>query len=140
MKFMSILSDKETEIVRGLRYPIFRSGSRTGAEYLKMLSDAELLALYEKMDSVIAGEGEVRMSLGSYDEMYVIELSSVKDKIKSEYERRTKSSTGIYWGMPPVIGEPLILRRKGGNVVNVEIVKNENMGERLAAYAEKSAK
>lgn len=42
--------------------------------------------------------------------------------------------------MPPVIGEPLILRRKGENVVNVEIVKNENMEERLAAYAEKSAK
>ncbi|WP_279287711.1 hypothetical protein [Roseburia yibonii] len=32
------------------------------------------------------------------------------------------------------------MKEKGGNVVNVEIVKNENMGERLAAYAEKSAK
>lgn len=79
---MSILSDKEAEIVNGLRCPIYRNGTRTSAEYLKMLSDAELLALYEKMDIVIAEEGEVRRSLGSYDEMYVIELSSVKDKIK----------------------------------------------------------
>ena len=89
---MSILSDKETEIVRGLRYPIYKNGTRTSAEYLKMLSDAELLALYEKMDSFIAEEGEFRRSLGSLDEMYVIELFSVKNKIKSEYEKRTKSS------------------------------------------------
>ena len=68
---MSILSDKETEIVRGLRYPIYRNGTPTSAEYLMILSDAEFLALYQKM------------------EMYVIELSAVKDKIKSEYERRT---------------------------------------------------
>ena len=63
---MSILSDKETEIVRGLRYPIFRSGSRTC--------------------------------------------------------------------------ESLILQRKGEHRMNVEITKNENMEERLAAYAEKTAK
>ena len=89
---MSILSDKETEIVRGLRYPIYKNGTRTSAEYLKMLSDAELLALYEKMDSFIDEEGEFRRSLGSLNEMYVIELFSVKNKIKSEYEKRTKSS------------------------------------------------
>lgn len=89
---MSILSDKETAIVSGLRCPIFRVGTQSSAEYLKMLSDSELLTLYGKMDSFIDEEGEFRRSLGSLDEMYVIELSSVKDKIKSEYEKRTKSS------------------------------------------------
>ena len=91
-RMMSILSGKETAIVSGLRCPVFRIGTRSSAEYLKMLSDAELLALYEKMDSFIAEEGEFRRSLGSLDEMYVIELFSVKNKIKSEYEKRTKSS------------------------------------------------
>lgn len=32
------------------------------------------------------------------------------------------------------------LQRKGEHRMNVEIVKNENMEERLAAYAEKTAK
>lgn len=85
---MSLLSKKESKIVSGLRFPLIRKDTPTNAEYLSMLTDKELLELYEKMDSYISEEGRIRTSLGLYDEMYFLELSFVKEKLKSEYEKR----------------------------------------------------
>lgn len=47
-----------------------------------------LCPLYNKMDAVIEDEGNTRRSLNNYDEMYVLELSSVKNFLLKEINKR----------------------------------------------------
>lgn len=103
-----VLTEKEKNIVEYLRNPILsimRKDIQMSSEPLSTLSNNGVLELYNKMDSYIDEEGKFRASLGLYDEMYVLELSSVKDKLKTEYEKRMN----------------------GGNMMNVaeEITPNE---------------
>lgn len=51
---------------------------------LNGLSDEEIEALYNKMDSIIKNEGINRRALGEYDEMYVVEFLCVKEILHKE--------------------------------------------------------
>lgn len=89
-----VLTEKEENVVKCLRSPIVRldKSIKTRSEQLAELSNEELLSLYNKMDSYIVEEGEFRTSLGSYDEFYVLELSSVKEQLNKEYTKRNSST------------------------------------------------
>ena len=52
------------------------------------LSDKEIVSLYNKMDSIIESEGELRRGVDSLDEIYVLELSCVKDTLLKECNNR----------------------------------------------------
>lgn len=83
---LKMLNDKEKFIVDYLRNPlafVARKDVKTPA--INELSNDELLELINKMDEYIEEEGQQKRVLGLYDEMYVLELISVKNSLKSEY-------------------------------------------------------
>ena len=85
-----LLSDSEKEAIGYIRNPLFRSYKimQGNGSPVDALSNGELAALYEKMDKVIDEEGKFRRSLGDFDEMYVLELSGVKETLRKEIEKR----------------------------------------------------
>lgn len=85
-----LLNEKEEDVISCLRNLVvrFNSSTKTVTELLSELTNEELLSLYNKMDNYIIEEGEFRTSLGSYDEFYVLELTSVKERLNKEYIKR----------------------------------------------------
>lgn len=133
-----ILTKKEKNIIKNLRHPIVGTEIKTRSETISELENEELLSLFNKMDSYIEEEGEVRRSLGLYDEMYIIELLAIKDTLNSEYEKRNKvfkpiSSRNLmeramkgediskYWCNNWRRRNKHPMRRKGSSLVNIEM-------------------
>lgn len=85
-----LLNEKEEDVISCLRNLVvrFNSSTKTVTELLSELTNEELLSLYNKMDNYIIEEGEFRTSIGSYDEFYVLELTSVKERLNKEYIKR----------------------------------------------------
>ena len=86
-----MLNEKEKFIVSYLRNPLIyvnRKDIEMVVHLIDELSNDEIIALYEKMDKYIEEEGHQRKELGSYDEMYVLELLTVKDRLQKEIEKR----------------------------------------------------
>ena len=84
------LNEKESKVLVYLRNPSYRLNERMKRKPSPVndLSNEEVLSLYEKMDSVIEYEGELRRSLGSFDEMYRVELAGVKEALLKECKDR----------------------------------------------------
>ena len=78
-----VLTEKERKVLRYLRCPLFEGMEGKGSP-LNDLSNKEILSLYNKMDEIIEDERKVRYSLGNYDELFVLELSCVKDSLSRE--------------------------------------------------------
>ena len=85
-----VLTKNESEALRYLRNPAYSSTGimRTVHSPVEELTDEELVSLYNKMDDVIKDEGNTRRKLGCFDEMYVLELSGVKDILLKECSNR----------------------------------------------------
>ncbi len=81
-----ILTETESKVLRYLRCPSERIQEKRSL--LDDVSDEELVSLYNKMDAIIEEEGYTRRSLGSFDEMYVLELSHVKTSLLKEVNNR----------------------------------------------------
>ena len=81
------LNEKEAKVLVYLRNPSNKRMKRNPSP-VNDLSNEEILSLYEKMDSIIECEGELRRSLGSFDEVYRIELLGVKDFLLKECKNR----------------------------------------------------
>lgn len=81
-----LLTETESKVLRYLRNPfeMFR------AKYFPIndLSNEDIVSLYNKIDAVIEDEGKTRRSLGNFDEMYVLELLSVKNFLLKEINKR----------------------------------------------------
>lgn len=76
-------------IVDYLRYPLnYISKSNIKRMEIEDLSNDEILTMYGKIDDYIEHEGKERRAFGSYDEMYVLELLNVKDRLKKEIDKR----------------------------------------------------
>jgi len=84
------LSDNEKDVINYLRNPVYACNrAKQGCgNPLENMSNEELLSLYIKMDTVIENEGNIRRALGCYDEIYVLELTGVKDILLKEYNSR----------------------------------------------------
>ena len=76
------LSEKEKSVLTSLLHPNLIH--EIVILLLNGLSDEEIEALYNKMDSIIKNEGINRRALGEYDEMYVVELLRVKEILHKE--------------------------------------------------------
>lgn len=83
------VSEKEKSVIGYLRNPHYYT-MRKDVEIVRLdeLDRDELLNLYGKMDMFIVEEHQFRMSIGSSDEMFVVELMHVKDIINNEIEKR----------------------------------------------------
>lgn len=81
-----ILTETEKQVLKFLRYPFVRMQAKYSP--LNDLSKEEIISLYNKMDEIIEEEGRVRRSLGSIDEMYVLELFDVKNFLLQEINNR----------------------------------------------------
>lgn len=81
-----VLTETESKVLHYLRYPIVRMREKHSP--VEDLSDEEVASLYNKMDDIIKDEGDTRRSFGDFDEMYVIELSCVKDSLLKEVNNR----------------------------------------------------
>lgn len=88
-----MLNEKEQNIVNYLRFPMAYVSRKEVVSTVKLseITLDELNSLYEKMDDYITYEGQQRRSLGLYDEIYIIELLNVKDRLKKEIDERTIS-------------------------------------------------
>ena len=82
-----LLTETESKVLRYLRNPfeMFREKQHSP---INDLSNENIVSLYNKMDAVIEDEGKTRRSLGNYDEMYVLELSGVKNFLLQEINKR----------------------------------------------------
>lgn len=89
----NILNEKEEALVNYLRNPLMYVARKSNMKKIEMqdFSTDEIIALNEKMDNYTNEVGEMYRSIGLYDEMYVVELLHVKDKLKVEVERRKMS-------------------------------------------------
>lgn len=86
-----MLSENEKTIVNYLRNPLFYVLRKDVKKpNLDELSNDELHALYDKMDKYIDEEGQKRRALGFYDEMYILELLSVKDRLLEEIKMKSE--------------------------------------------------
>ncbi|WP_113675816.1 hypothetical protein [Vallitalea guaymasensis] len=87
-KTKSVLSEKEQKVIRYLRNPIYPIAQKGNEDFIKDLSNEELIELLGKMDKYMEEERDYRISLGSYDEAWVIKLLSIKDMLKETIEER----------------------------------------------------
>lgn len=85
-----ILTEKENEVLMYLRNPLYRDNKimQCNNSPVDELSDEEIIALYNKMDTIIEDDGNTRRSLGNFDEMYVLELLGVKDALLKKCKHR----------------------------------------------------
>ena len=86
-----LLTEIENKVLNYLRNPTFSVNEIMRGENrspVDDLSNVEIVTLYNKMDSVIEKEGNTRRALGDFDEMYVLELLGVKDKLLKECNNR----------------------------------------------------
>ena len=85
-----LLNEKESKVLNYLRYPAIRLNEILREKHSPVddLSNVEIVTLYNKMDAVIEDEGNTRRGLGCFDEMYVLELSGVKDTLLKECNNR----------------------------------------------------
>lgn len=81
-----VLTEKEVKVIGYLRNPY--GVARTLTSPLNSLTNKEVVSLYDKMDEIIEEEGNFRRSSGSFDEMYIVELSSVKNLLSEEISKR----------------------------------------------------
>ena len=81
-----VLTEKENKVLKHLR----NLSERIQVNYSPTadLSDEEIVSLYNKMDAIIEEEGKLRRGLGSFDEMYILELSAVKNILLEELDKR----------------------------------------------------
>lgn len=85
------LTEIENKVLNYLRNPTFSINEIMRGENrspIDDLSNVEIVTLYNKMNSVIAEEGNTRRALGDFDEMYVLELLCVKEKLLKECNDR----------------------------------------------------
>ena len=80
-----VLTEKEKEVLNCLRNPII---TQRDTSLVDNLSDKEIISLYNKMDAIMEEEGNFRRSIGSFDEMYLIELCNVKEILFEECTNR----------------------------------------------------
>ena len=85
-----VLTETERKVIGYLRNPLFRTVIMAREKYSPVddLSNEELVSLYNKMDAVIEDEGNNRRGIGCLDEMYIVELSSVKSFLHKECIKR----------------------------------------------------
>lgn len=85
-----LLTEKESKVLNYLRNPALRLNEimRKNRSPVDDLTNVEIVTLYNKMDAVITDEGNTRRGLGCFDEMYVLELSGVKDTLLKECNNR----------------------------------------------------
>lgn len=81
-----LLTETESKVLKYLRNPF--EMFREKYSPINDLSNEDIVSLYNKMDAVIEDEGNTRRSLGNFDEMYVLELSSVKNFLLKEINKR----------------------------------------------------
>lgn len=81
-----ILTEKEKKVLNWLSNPLYRM--QCDDVSIDDLSDEEIISLYNKVDAVIEYEGNIRRSLGNYDEMYVVILLGVKESLQKECNKR----------------------------------------------------
>ena len=86
-----VLTEKEREVLMYLKNPFPSMGmgaSQGGYSPVYDLSNEEIVSLYKKMDAIMEYEGNVRRSLGNFDEMYVLQFSGLKGTLLREIEGR----------------------------------------------------
>lgn len=76
-----ILTEKEKNVLKILRYP-----EQFGDNAIPVMEQNEIRNLIDKMDEYIEHEGKIRHAFGSFDEVYMMELFSVKDILKNMIE------------------------------------------------------
>lgn len=86
----NILNEKEETFVNYLRNPMYYVARKSNPKMLEMkdFTTDEIITLNEKMDNYTIEVGEIYRSLGIYDEMYILEISHIKDILKEELNRR----------------------------------------------------
>ena len=82
------LNEKESKVLSYLRNPSAIMRENHSPVTVNDLSNEEIVSLYNKMDAIIENEGNIKRSLGNFDEMYVLELSGIKNFLLKEIHSR----------------------------------------------------
>lgn len=77
------MTEKEKRLVGQLRYPERFVARKNIDIAIPEKKQDEIRTLFDKMDEYIEIEGKIKRAMGYFDEMYVLELSNVKDRLKN---------------------------------------------------------